>query len=413
MSCRSSVYHSRSTAFLIGLVLFGLGVRLGNSLERLPWSPVHTITGSGGVLTNPETEADLDQFWETWHVLLDTYIDPSEMETQKLLQGAVEGLVRGVGDPYTVFLTKKETQEFDDSLNGRLEGIGAELQEKEGIIIVTKPLKDSPAERGGLKPGDIILKVDGELVEGWTLSEVVSHVRGPHDTKVTLSILRKGNTQPIDLTFTRAEIRIPSLETSTQKTASGTVGVLALHQFGETSINEVETALKEFTKAKVNGVILDLRGDGGGYLDGAVGLTSLFLKEGVVVTVERRGGGKDVLRVTGNPLVPDLPLVVLIDGGSASASEIVAGALQDHKRATIVGEKSFGKGTVQEIYPLTSGDAVKVTIARWITPNGKNLGKESIVPDVTVAPSAVPAVTVDMQLKRAIDVLFRPVPGVR
>lgn len=398
----------RSSALFLGALLFALGVRVGSGLQ----SPVQfsgTTSGSGTVLSDPRTEADLSLLWQVWNVLSETYVDPEELTDKKLIQGAAAGLVRGVGDPYTVFLTQKDAVAFDQMLSGTLEGIGAELETEEGAIRVAKPLTGSPAEKAGLKTGDFIIEVDGESTEGWNLEEVISHVRGPRGTTVVLTLLREGRTAPLKMSIVRAQITIPSLETSTKQTASGTVAVIALRQFGAKSVTEVEAAVRNAQKANAKGIVLDLRGNGGGYLDGAVGLTSLFVEEGLVVSVEGRNKELEKKSVTGGAFAADIPLVVLIDGGSASASEIVAGALQDHKRATIVGEHSFGKGTVQQIYELKSGDSIKVTIAHWITPGGKNLGKEFIQPDIEVKLTEAATPEKDPQMDAALRAVFRPV----
>lgn len=393
---------SKPAAAFLAILIFFVGLRVGTGVTSLPLGT--SMTGTGTVLSDPKHQADISLLWDTWKLLNQTYVSPNDLTSKKLIEGAAAGLVRGIGDPHTMFLSKQEVKDFDDSLNGNLEGIGAELNEKDGYVLVSKPLPNSPAERGGLRAGDVIVKINDEIAEGLSLTQVVKRVRGPEGTTVTLTLLRSGATAPIKLTFTRAKIHIPSVEATTQKTASGTVGVLALHQFGDQSVQEVQTALEGFLKDKVQGVVLDLRGNGGGYLEGAIDITSMFIKEGVVVSVEKRGGEREVHKVNGYAIAPALPLTVLIDGGSASASEITAGALQDHKRATIVGQESFGKGTVQEIYQLSEGASVKVTIARWITPNGRNLGKDVIHPDVVIAPGADPKT--DVQLLGAIHQLF-------
>lgn len=394
----------QSTVVLISIVCFVLGVRFGTQGS---FRNVLPVTGSGVVLSDPEHQADISQLWSTWNVLNKYYIAPKELTAEKLIQSAAAGLVAGAGDPYTQYFTKKEGEEFDESLNGHLEGIGAQLELQDGLVVITHPLKESPAERAGLLANDVIGSVNGEDVTGWKLEQVVAKVRGPKGTQVTLIIYRKGEVKPLTFTITRDEIRVPSVESHVEKTASGSVGVLALRQFGENSLAEVRDGMKDFMAKRVNAVVIDLRGNGGGYLEGAVGIASLFLKEGVVVTVERRDAEPRQHNVTGDPLIPFLPLAVLIDGGSASASEILAGALQDHHRATVVGTKSFGKGTVQEIYELPNGDSVKVTVARWITPNGKNLGKEGVHPDLNVEPSIADLkAKKDVQLQAALKAVF-------
>jgi carboxyl-terminal processing protease len=346
--------------------------------------------GSGSVvLGDPEKQVDISLLWYVWRVLQARYVHPEKLKSDALLYGAVEGLVRGVGDPYTAFMTPVVDKEFRDSLAGNLEGIGAELTDKDGLIVVARPLKGSPAEKAGLKPEDILFEVNGESMAGKTLNEVVTKVRGPKGTTVSLSVIRKGKQGPVALSIVRDAIHIPSVASKTIPAPGGAIGYIELNQFGDQSIDEFKKELQGILKDKnVKGLVIDVRGNGGGYLEGAIDLVSLFLRKGTVVTVEQRGEAPIHHQVTGNVLVPDIPLVVLQDEGSASASEITAGALQDSKRAIIIGKKSFGKGTVQEIINLPGGSSLRVTVARWLTPSGKDLGKEGVHPDIEVQRTA-------------------------
>jgi carboxyl-terminal processing protease len=341
-------------------------------------------TGSGVMIGDPEREVDMSLLWRTWKLLLDNYVDPRKLQTQPMVYGAVEGLVRGVGDPYTVFMTPEEDTDFREGLAGNLEGIGAELSLDDGVVRIERPLKGSPAEKAGLLPRDIIGQVNGESIADLTLTEVVRRIRGPKGTSVRLLLGREGRSEPFEVTIVRQEIHVPSVESKTIGGANGTVGYIALNQFGDTSIDELRDELQTLKKQNLKGLILDLRGNGGGYLDGAVELVSMFLGEGNVVSVEHRKNPPEQHYVSGNPLWPDIPLVVLQNEGTASASEITAGALQDYGRATIVGRTSFGKGTVQEIISLGGGASLRVTVARWLTPKGKDLGKEGVHPDIDV-----------------------------
>lgn len=364
-------------------------------------------TGSGQVVTDPEKEVDLSLLWGVWRLMQRHYIAPEELQTTPLMFGAVEGMVRAVGDPYTVFMTPSQNSDFRKALEGKLQGIGAELSFKDGLIVVVNPLKGSPAAAAGLLPEDIIIEVDGTDIAGENLNQVVQRIRGTKGTTVTLKIVREGNTDPITLAIVRDDINIPSIESEVKKTATGSVGYVALNQFGDTSIDEFRAALTSFEKEPIKGIIMDLRFNGGGYLDGAVELTSIFLKKGEVVSVEHREGEPQRHYVSGRPTHPDIPLVILINQGSASASEIVAGALQDHKRATIIGMKSFGKGTVQEVIDLPGGSSLRVTTARWLTPNGRNLGKEGVHPDIVVDRTAKDYETKnDPQLQAAYEWLL-------
>jgi carboxyl-terminal processing protease len=367
------------------------------------------LTASGVTVTNPERDVDSSLLWEAWNTLIDNYIEPSKLQVTPLMYGATEGLVRAVGDPYTVYMTPEENKEFDDSLKGNLEGIGAELSMKDQEIIVVSPIKGSPAERAGIKANDIITAVDGVSTADMNLSQVVTRIRGKQGTKVTISIYReKSGAQ--DVTLTREQIHVPSVEAKIIPSGGKNIGYAALNQFGDDSIAELTQELQSFKAKKVDGIILDLRNNGGGYLDGAVQLTSVFVSEGIVVSVERREGPAEREYVSGHPMLPTIPLVVLQNEATASASEIVAGALQDHDRATIVGKKSFGKGTVQEVLPLRGGGSMRVTVAHWLTPNGKNLSKEGVTPDVAIEPGAPGTETMgtpgkDIQLDTALQVV--------
>lgn len=353
-------------------------------------TPIHTgedsslMTESGAISLHPEKEADIELVWRVWHLLLENYVDPSKLQTETLVQGATAGLVRAVGDPYTVLMSPKDNEAFRSGLSGTLEGIGAELVDKDGIITVVAPIKGSPAQKAGLVPDDVIVSVDGVSTEGMTLNETVGHIRGPKGTTVKLEIARAKTRDFIMMEIVREQILVPSVESKLVPGADGQIGYVALNQFGDHSIEELKKELLTFKDQKVKAVILDLRYNGGGYLEGAVDLVSMFLKEGEIVSVHRRSGTPQQHFVSGSLLFPDLPIVVLVNEGTASASEITAGALQDHHRATIVGKKTFGKGTVQEIIELPGGSSLKVTIAHWHTPSGKDLGKEGVHPDIEV-----------------------------
>jgi len=351
----------------------------GNGLPR-----TINATESGGyvVLEDPERDADISLLWHVWRLLLGRYVAPEQLQPRTMLIGAIRGLVDAVGDPYTTFLTPEEHQEFRDALQGELQGIGAELTVQEGRIVVVAPLPGSPAERAGLLPGDTITAVDGEDTEKKSLSDVVRRIRGPKGSEVSLSILRKATTQTIRIK--REDIRIPSVEEEMKNTPGGPIAYVAVNQFGDSTVKEVTAAIGAAKKAGVRGLILDVRHNGGGYLDGAVALTSLFLQQGKVVSVKGRGDALSNHYVTGHPALPDLPMVILVNQGSASAAEILAGALQDHKRATVIGTKSFGKGTVQEVIDLPEGSGLRLTTAHWLLPSGRNLAHEGITPDIVI-----------------------------
>ncbi len=384
----------RFSIILLPLLALALGWELGASYElRQLDAERQRITqlfipaaGSGQtVKSDPEKEVDLTLLWSVWRILDRYYLMPQDLKTNSLVYGAVGGLVQSVGDPYTVFMTPQDAKTFTNALNGTLEGIGAQLENQNGKVVVVAPLKGSPAEKAGILPHDTILQVDGTNVAGMKLEDVVNKIRGPKGTSVKLTVQHENKKVPEIVTVVRDNIQVPSVESKVIKTSSGSIGYVALNQFGTDSMREMRKALQDFSSAGLKGIVLDLRFNGGGYLDGAEELVSMFLKEGKVVSVDRRDVPPEEHMVSGQALLSDMPLVVLINGGSASASEITAGALQDQGRAKIIGEKSFGKGTVQEVIELPGGSSIRVTTARWLTPAGHDIAKKGITPDIVVA----------------------------
>ncbi len=326
--------------------------------------------------------------WDAIKVVQDKYIDkkPTDLE---FLYGAARGAVASTGDPYTSFFPPKELQSFKTDLAGEFDGIGAEIGKKDGNIVVVAPLEDSPAQKAGLKAQDIVYKVDGQVVLDWTVEDAVSKIRGKKGTQVTLTLVRQGKSEPFDVVITRDKIEIKSVKWQFKEVDSNgvkkTVAVLSISKFGDDTEGLFAKAVNEILSRKVDGIIVDLRNNPGGYLQTSVELASEWVKQGDVVVTEARSSGENqVYKASGNNRLASIPTVILINGGSASASEIFSGALHDHSLAKLVGEKSFGKGSVQELVELPEGGAVKVTIAKWITPGGKNLNKDGLVPDVEV-----------------------------
>ncbi len=374
---------------IITLVLgWQLGVRYDQqriASERDNASASLASMSGSVVLDDPEGKVDISMLWDVWQLLGQYYVQPDSLQSQKMVYGAVSGMVDSLEDPYTLFMTPQDTKSFVDSLHGTLEGIGAQLELKDDDVVVVAPLKGSPAEKAGMRPKDIIVKVNDADITGKALDSVVSLIRGPKGTTVKLTLERAGQTAPIEVTVTRDSIFIPSVESSMIDVPGGVIANIALNQFGDESMGEIRKALMAIPKEKtLKGVVLDLRFNGGGYLEGAIELVSMFQKEGLVVSVQHRDGAPQEHHVSGNTILPDVPLVVLINGGSASASEIAAGALQASDRATVIGTQSFGKGTVQEVIELAGGASLRVTIAKWLTPAGEDISKKGITPDIVV-----------------------------
>ncbi len=355
---------------IMGLMVvlgFGLGMRSDAIIGAI--APMFGFKVETGKL-------DMSNVQQTYQTLASNY--DGKLDEQKLIEGASRGLVAAAGDEYTVFMSKKEAEAFDSDLSGKLVGIGAEIGLRANRPTVIRTLKDTPASRSGLQAGDTIAAVNDQMSSQWTVDETVKHIRGEEGTTVKISVVR-GN-QPFEYTITRAPIVSPSVESRIE----GAIGILTITRFDDQTVDVARRAAVEFKGKGVNKVILDLRGNGGGYLTGAQDVASLWLKDKVVVTERNDGKVVEELKSRNDAPLAGMQTVVLVNGGSASASEIVAGALQDHKAATLVGEKTFGKGSVQSMIDLSMGARLKVTIAKWYTPNGKNITADGIVPDKKV-----------------------------
>lgn len=323
---------------------------------------------------------DISQVWNTWKILKDKYY--GELDIKKQIYGLEAGLVSSLGDPYTVFMEPKENKQFLNDLSGELEGIGAELEIKNQMLTVVAPLDNSPAEKAGLKAKDIVYKVDGEEVGKMTFSDAISKIRGKEGTPVTLTIIREGGNKPIEVKINRAKITIKSVTYNIDKNKIATIKI---SQFGDDTTDLLKKAAEDLAKQNLKGIIIDLRNNPGGYLDAAVDASSLFIDNGKTITWEKSKDGKEKeIKTTLDPVLKKFKTVVLINGGSASGSEIMAGSLKDYKQATLVGEKSFGKGSVQEIENLPDGSAVRVTVAKWLTPNKTMINGDGIKPDIEI-----------------------------
>jgi carboxyl-terminal processing protease len=325
-----------------------------------------------------------------------------KLSAQTLVDGAKKGLVSAAGDPYTVYFTDAEAKQFNSDLNGQFSGIGAEIGSKTNNLIVVSTLDNSPAQKAGLQTNDVIAKVNDADTTGWSIDKAVSKIRGDKGTTVRLTVVRGQDVK--DYSIVRDDIVNPSVTT---QMLDDTIGYMRISRFAEDTTSLAQKAADDFVNKQVKGIVLDLRGDGGGYLTAAQTVAGLWLTSDQTVVQERQGTVvKETLYASGSAPLKGIPTVVLIDGGSASASEIVSGALHDHKVAQLVGQKSFGKGSVQQLLDLPVGGQLKVTVAKWYTPNGKNISKEGIVPDVAVTPTdADIASNNDMQKARALELL--------
>lgn len=327
-----------------------------------------------------------------------------KIDAKTALDGARKGLVAAGGDPYTTYMTKNEAKELNDDLGGKLSGIGAEIGIKNNVLTIISPIDDTPAQKAGLRGQDIIARINNEDTGNMSVDTAVSKIRGQAGTQVTLKIVRKDTPEPFDVTITRADITVPSVKWELK---DGDVGYIKMSRFGPDTASLMDQAAVDLKNRGAKKVILDLRNNGGGLLDASVAVASEFLPSGQLVVEERTDGkSRDKLTSRDGGRLRDMPTIVLVNSGSASASEIVSGALHDHKAARLVGEKTFGKGSVQDIRPLPGGAQLKVTIAHWYTPGGININKEGIKPDVEVKLSTDDYnANRDPQLDKALELL--------
>lgn len=337
-------------------------------------------------LLNPERgrpeEVDFAPFWEAWRIVEEKHFSPPDV--QQRVWGAVNGLIGSLKDPYSSFLLPEEKKIFEEEINGNFGGIGAEIGVRDNFLTVIAPLKDTPAQRAGVLAGDKIVEIDNRSTVDLRVDEAIKLIRGEVGTSVKLKLLRGENRQVIEITITRGWVNIPTIDT---KYLPGGVFFIKLHNFGAASLSLFREAMREFLTSGQTKLILDLRGNPGGFLEAAVETASWFLLVGKPVVIEERADGEKtfVYRSRGYNVLPaKTKMVVLIDRGSASASEIVAAALAEHGQATLVGEPSFGKGSVQELIQLADGTALKITTARWLTPAGNNFSDKGLAPDVLI-----------------------------
>ena len=365
---------------------------------------IEKIAGLSNKEAGKTADVDFAPFWKAWGIIQEKYVASDKIDQQKMVWGAIQGALNSLGDPYTMFFPPEEKKLFDSEIKGNFEGVGMEIGVRKGILTVIAPLKGTPAYRAGIKPGDKILKIDDKVTNDMTSDEAVRLIRGEKGTKVKLLILREGKDQPKEITLTREAINIPVIETEKRP---GGIFIIKLYNFSENSAPAFQNAMREMYFSGSKKLIIDLRGNPGGYLESAVDIASWFLDTGKVVVREKFKSGEETLyRSRGYLPFKNLPIVVLADKGSASASEILAGALQDYKVAKLVGEKTFGKGSVQELADVTGDTSLKVTIARWLTPNGRSISENGLDPDIEVKQTENDdAKGTDAAMEKALEIL--------
>lgn len=392
-------------AVLLATATFFSGLQMGNG--RGMQANVLSVFGKTPAVS--EDQVDLSEFWKVWNLLEEKFVASTTTEPvsdEERVQAAIAGLVRSYGDPYTVYMPPQDAAAFNEDISGNFSGVGMEVGMHDNLITVIAPLPESPAEKAGILAGDGIVRVDGKSTDGMAVDEVVDLIRGEQGSEVTLTIFREGETEFREIKITRDTITIPTIKTETRDG----VFIISLYSFNAIAEQEFQKALRSFVESGSKKLIVDLRGNPGGYLQGAVNIASYFLPMGKTVVRESFGDGikEEVYRSSGRELGRSAPekMVVLVDGGSASASEILAGALKEHGVATLIGAQTFGKGSVQELLDLDGGAALKVTVARWLTPNGISISAGGLTPDIAVDYTAEDREAGrDPQLDAALDFL--------
>ncbi|MBI2447933.1 S41 family peptidase [Candidatus Microgenomates bacterium] len=374
--------------FVLGFFIFSLGywTHFGISLA-IQKSLVNAPT--------PERFKDIDfsSFWDALEKVQMSYV--GEIDYKKLVEGAIGGMVGSLGDPFSAYIGLEDVNAFNNELNGTFEGIGAEIGLKEGQLAIIAPLEGSPAERAGIKTGDIVQAIDDYPAQYLSIDKAVEMIRGERGTKVRLTISRAS--EILEISVWRETINVKSL---TYKNQGNGIGYVKITRFDEKTANLLTASVDKIREDNIGGLIIDLRNNPGGYLTTAVEAASQFIRDGVIVTEESKTGEKQELKASGRGLLLEMPIVVLVNEGSASASEIVAGAIKDHKRGIIIGTQTFGKGTVQELRPLLYGGALKITVAKWLTPNGLVIDGNGLSPDIEVKWDGTGE---DAQLKKAAE----------
>ena len=397
---------SKNLGFVIlAVCLFAIGFVAGRVFQSNKTSIDSLVSGNSDV--------SFDLYWDVWDLLESKYVDSSKIDEQNMLYGSIKGMVNSFGDSATVFLDPEETQAFNEASEGKLfQGIGAELGYENGQIIVVSPLEGSPAKAAGIRPGDYILAVDGEeITSDQSVYDVVAIIRGEAGTKVKLTILHKGETESEDIEITRSDITVPSMSLS-YTGDEGDIAVLKINRFTDSTYgewtNNWDEAVNSIVESGSKKMILDLRGNPGGFFDAAIYAADDFLDSGKVIAKEQDSKGKikEYSSTKGGKLT-DIELIVLVDSGSASASEILSGALQQADRAEVIGEKTYGKGTAQTVLDLSDGSTLHVTILKWLLPDGGWLNKDnSITPDLEVEYSNDDfKAGNDTQMLRAVEIL--------
>lgn len=379
---------NRFLVFLLILVMLGTSYWIGLGRGKKEGiSEVKKLPIENTIIVNKDSiepnVLDFSLFWKVWDLLKEKYVDTNQLDSKKLFYGAIKGMLAATGDPYTNFFDPEEAKSFHEEIQGSFEGVGAEVGMRGGVLTIIAPLEGSPAEKAGVRAGDKVIKVDDKSTLDLTIDQSVALMRGPKGTKVRLTIIREGVDGSQEITIERGTINVKSV---TMEMKEGNIAYIKISQFGDETTREFNAIANRINATDLKGVVIDVRNNPGGYLDSAVSIASKMLPKGkIVVTEENRAKEKKNLLARGGDLFSSVSTVVLINEGSASASEILAGALRDNREnVTILGEKSYGKGSVQEFLDLPGNSAVKITVAKWLTPNGEQINEKGITPQKEV-----------------------------
>jgi carboxyl-terminal processing protease len=355
-----------------------------------------------------EFQSNMGVFWEAWGIIHDQFFRPAKLDDTSLTYGSIAGMVDALGDPHTAFVDPRRADRLNTDLQGSFEGIGATVEMRSGRLVIVSPIKGSPAEAAGIKPGDVVLKVNDTVIENMTVDEAVSIIRGPKGSKITLTIQR-ANTPTFKVDITRDTIRVPFVEGRTIDSGGSKIAYIRMSEFGSTAPQELHTQLVQLLGQKPKALIFDLRNNPGGFLDAAQQVSGEFLKPDSVALIEQlKDGQRQEFKVKGGGAALDVPMVLLVNGGSASASEIISADLRDYKRATIIGLKTYGKGSVQTPHQLSDQSQLRVTIAHFLSPKGLEIHQVGISPDIEVADPSDAEVLQgkDPQLDRAVQFIL-------
>ncbi len=387
---------------LIILVSFSVGYLYSSyHWENSPQKSFSPNNVNGSTISS---EVDFNLYWEVWHKLKEEYVDRNQISEQEMFYGSLRGLTASLKDPYTVFLDPIEVAEFKEDLSGTFEGIGAEVGIRDDLVTVIAPLEGMPAQQAGVRAGDKIYAINGESTIGLTINEAVRKIRGPKDTEVTLTLLREDEDQPLEITITRGIIVVKSVSWEKR---DDDLFVIRISNFHDDTLYLFNQAIMEVLANNPRGIILDLRNNPGGYLDTAVEVASEWVKEGPVVAEQMSAGRRNEYFASGQARLHNIPTVVLVNQGSASASEIVAGALRDYKQGVIIGEQTFGKGSVQTLSDLSDGSSLKITVGKWLTPAGDFINEKGIEPDIIIELTREDFLNdLDPQFEKAVDTLL-------